>query len=370
MSNDILKRQLLEDLNKVKEQTNFTLYELFKNIGKIKNAKIYPLTIKENKRIGELLENLPKNDELNSENFKENIDDYLRRIKEVQMNINEIVSEKVLDENNNSIKLKNLNLLDYQFILLYLFSITNQSIKYKIDLNEKPLTEKDLIDQINGETQSPSVTEEVIVDIPITTEIMNKVKSKFLLNDKMEILVPKNPDKKLRAELEYKIVKLNYDIKKAKISSEKISSKDFKGWLTNLKFKISDNIELIFKPITIIDYLNIYLNLMKIKNAIDLGLDVKITTMLLDTNLDLFYDSIIAVKYNGEIFDAVENPDIIDLIYNQYLMEASDDIILKISEIIYGNVFRMEIDIKIYNEDELIKQDTWFDTGLSFFLSV
>jgi hypothetical protein len=363
--NDIIKSNFIKDIEKTKETQNHTLYELFKPINKMKTVKIYPMTISENKRIGELIENIPKYDTINESNFQDAIDDYINKLKEIQSNINEIVSEKIKNENGESIKISNLNLLDYQFILFYIFSIANKSVKFRLDLNEK-IDENDLISQMNS-SSIEKVSKYATIEIPLTTSILDKVKNNLKYHKKINHT---ENEETFNVELDYKIVKLDYNGKGANIESKNVEKTDFKNWLNDLTYKINDNISLYLKPITILNYLDIYMNILKLKTALDNNVHMSITNTLIESNLTLFKNLILFVDYNKELYAPTTYPEIIQLLDEHFFQSMTDDQIIELSSIIYGNTYRMEIDVKVFNtNNELIKEDTWFDTGLSFFLT-
>lgn len=382
--NELVTSNILDRLDKIKndKKKNFYTYKLFKKLQKFETVKVYPLNVEDNKNISEIVEDMPNemltelSNETSPEDMKATIDRYKERIKEMSKQVNEILSDKLLLEGpDKPFNINKINLLDYQFIILSIFTIMNQSIKYRFDVEKDKKVEELQKKVVEGTMDYPTYYKRledlqrvplspVTVSLPVNQVLLTKLREELSFNDEF---VHTEKEKDYTVKLNYAIKKLSYDELKSP-KGQDVVQEDFKDWLLHMEYELDENVKILFRPVGIEDYLDIYLGLTAMQIKFKYNQGKKLTKDLLEMNIDLFNKLILGISYNGELIDVNSDPRISDKI-KEIFNSMTDNQIYDLTKLIYQNVFRFEIGIKIYDGETLIKEDAWYDTGLSFFFN-
>jgi hypothetical protein len=380
---DNIRKNMLEDLKKISSSSrdNSISYSFFNKMTNVEKANIFPLSIRDNKNIAELMEDLPQINEKDLEKSTDKqiqtiIKSYKNKVDEIQENLNNLLSDKVEIVSNgkkSNIDMSKIDILDYQFIVLNIFSVANNSIKHRTNLN-------DFLDEEGNELRPDYLS----LEIPLEQDILNKIKNfeevkitkSFDKVKKKKVVQPENSQQPVittkemipyKVEFEYIIKKLNYN--KGLIEGDRCYQKDIDEWHKNYQYSLRDNIDLIFRPVNITDYLKLYNKIFELQVLSKANKIKKYTNFLLDMNTDFIKDIVYAIHWNDTV-QVVSNDEELKGCIAEIIDNLSEKDIIDLISIIYGNILRLEIDIKVFDqENNLVKEDAWFDTGMSFFFN-
>jgi len=373
MVNDILTDSIVKDIKDAAKSINsFSLFNPFQKT-KWGEYKIYPLTIADNKRISQIMESIPDISKLDfkpedkPEDINQKIDTAFNIIIEAQENVNDILADKVFtSEKDQPVNVNGLNVLDYQFTVFKLFSISNQGIGYRVNLSKSKDQEiKEVIE--NGKVDDDKKEKLMPIRIPLTEQMIYQIRNSYSCNQTEEVDFE---GKKYTVNYDYKIRRMKYNLDRVVLDISTVEKKeDFDKWMSDLTYRISDNFSLVFKYVTIKEFLKLYFTIIKMQKLLEIAPTYKFNNRIISLLVDLYTELIKGIVKDGRVIDISNNIKIKEELRN-FIGGFNTEKFLEISNIIFGNIFRLEIDITVKCGNKKITTDTWFDSGLSFFFNV
>lgn len=383
---DIMRNDLLDGVRKItKTQKNFTTYKPFFNPSDIE-FKLYPLTIADNKRIAELMESVPEITTINNitgKSYKDveiEVDSIFNQIQEAQNNVNDIISEKITTQDGNSVNVGSLNLIDYQFCILNIFTIVNNGINYKVNLSRsREQIVKDMTEDEQKKSENPNYVPDrpkdkvMNINIPLDEKILLSFRKK--LEHKESIDIDTKENKKYKVEFDYKVRRMLYKTDGNILSVEDLNKEfDFSSWRDGLRYELPNGTIIVFKLPSIKEFYKLYFSAIKLQKMSQIEGGKSYNVAVIDSLIDIYSGLMIGVTKEGvkSMID-IRNDDEFKNELKNVLYNLSPKQFYEISNVVFKHMIRMEIDVNVYTtgkSKKLLTSDTWFDSGLSFFFNL